>query len=924
MKKAYKLDFQKIRRKTQVKDFVSFELYLKNIFSEIAKKEINGKDQKGIDKISFIEYMNIPFIVGEKLFNSLDKSQKGHLTKGEFVQGIINLYVGDLEETQKTIFNILDFDRDGIIIPEDSRLLISFIKNLSKTPANVIKQKLQSRDTINDEENLEEIDELINNFFNKKSYMTFEEYRYNIEKLNSDVFFVFIYFLYNNRPFNDSSIKVLKLLSSPAYLTSSFSSSANSSCDDGTAETVRSRVKSPSNTFKSFIYDLVDVDVEEIEKECVDDENEGSENIEEYPELLNEERIEIKIPEFNSKLDITEKKSNKDYPCPNTSCGNKKLFNNDPLKNSSNNAKTLMTLNDKKCNINENLNNSIKVSKSAFFKDKNNVTLTKEKSFYKKFSEVNNEEILINNMNINTANKNNLGESLISTNDGSNFSQKKDIVSNKLMMSNKKEFLIEKQSMKNQIKILKTITDESNFSIDKNSQENQKLKRNNTDNNENVFIYNIDKINDDENFLKNSKQKKVNTVNNLGFESPKASNKNEQIADDLINPADITKEGYIFKSRSNSKLKKYYLVLIGMDLFYFSNSKKTKLKGMHNLSGSYITQEGDLIKVRKEAKNNKKISKDETANTLNYYPFILHLKKKSRLYYCQRKEECQNWIRIIREITKFRDVNDFYDLGESLGKGKFGNVKLGLNKETGLKTAVKVINKTVLKGIETEMVKTEIEIMKFCRHQNIVKLIDNFEDLENIYIVLEYLTGGNLNYFLSQQQTILPETKIKEIIYQIGIGIEYLHHFGILHRDLKPENLMMSDKNHKNAIVKIVDFGLSKILGVTEKSNDAYGTLSYAAPEVIQKFNYTNTIDIWSMGIILFFLVCGYLPFNDKNNNVNKIAHDITKASVKIDPNIWDTLSPNAKDLTLKCLEKDKEKRLNIKEFLEHDWFLEN
>jgi serine/threonine protein kinase len=222
------------------------------------------------------------------------------------------------------------------------------------------------------------------------------------------------------------------------------------------------------------------------------------------------------------------------------------------------------------------------------------------------------------------------------------------------------------------------------------------------------------------------------------------------------------------------------------------------------------------------------------------------------------------------------------------------------------------------------MVKTEIEIMHFCRHQNIAKLIDNFEDLENIYIVLEFLSGGNLNYFLSLQQTILPEKKIKEIIYQIGTGIEYLHHFGILHRDLKPENLMMSEKNHEVAIVKIVDFGLSKILGIQEKSNDSYGTLSYAAPEVIQKYNYNNTIDIWSMGIILFFLVCGYLPFNDKNNNVSKIANDITKATLKFDDSIWNSFSPYAKDLNNKCLEKDLNKRINIRQFLDHNWFKEN
>lgn len=427
----------------------------------------------------------------------------------------------------------------------------------------------------------------------------------------------------------------------------------------------------------------------------------------------------------------------------------------------------------------------------------------------------------------------------------------------------------------------------------------------------------------------NSSNKKTSN-NNLNLEtkitSPILPNSNN--SDEALVLTDIVYENYIFKSRSNNKLKKYYIALIGQDLFYFSNSKKTKLKGMHNLSGSYIFEDEGIIKVREESKvsssNNKNANNPSEILVVNYYPFRLNFKKKSRVYYCRKEEECKEWLKVIRKITKFREVTDYYSFGECLGKGKFGSVKLGIDKRNKQRVAIKTIAKANLNGIETEMVKTEIEIMKFCRQRNIVKLIDNFEDYENIYIILEYLSGGNLNNFLSLQETILPEHKIKEIIYQIGLGIKYLHHFGILHRDLKPENLMMSEKNYNTAIVKIVDFGLSKILGITETSNDAYGTLSYAAPEVIQKSDYNNTIDIWSLGVILYFLICGYLPFNDKNNNVNKIANDITKANVKFETEIWCTFSVHAKDLTLKCLEKDSNKRINILELLDHAWFNEN
>jgi len=953
MKKGYKLDFQKIRRKTQIKDFISFELYLKNIFSDIAKPEWKEKEQKGINKLSFIEYMNIPFIVGEKLFKALDKSKKGFLTKNEFVNGIISLYVGDLEETQKMIFSILDFDSDGIIIPQDSRLLISFIKNLSGAPSTVIKQKLQKRNTISDEENLNEINELINNFFNNKPQMSFEEYKYNIENVNSDVFFVFIYFLYDTKPFSESAIKILKLQNSISNnMTSSFSSSMNSSSEDCIADSSKFQVKSPSKVFKRFISDLVDVDVDEIERECG-----REENIQEYSTLPNKKLIEIEIPEFNSKLKITEKKSEKDFPSKaNTSERiNNILFDSSKRNINANNPDFESKNKIKSSNI---LNCTDSSEKNSSIFNFNNTTtnksiLSSNKDLKKVFLvEKSEKEINFNNNSQSTYdhNSNIFIDGPVSINDSSNLrvindtNKKKfnitinnnmnieSIALNKFTVGNKKEFKNEENFGIKESDILNT-RNSSCFLISDDYQNKSNIRVNNineSNNNPNLFD-NINNLNlskqDSGSFFKSSK---LNSSNNLGFESLRNTNTNMQSADDFINPSDIIYEGYIFKSRSNLKLKKYYLILIGMDLFYFSNSKKTKLKGMHNLSGSYAYEEGDLIKVHEAPKSNgtkeKTSGSSETqqSNVVKYYPFKLCFKKKTRFYFCSIEEDCKKWVKFIRSVTKFREVNDLFSFGESLGKGKFGNVTIGINKSNKTQVAIKTINKVNLKGIETEMVKTEIEIMRFCRHRNIVHLLDNFEDLENIYIIIEYLSGGNLNTFLSQQKTILEEQKIKEIIYQIGSGVKYLHHFGILHRDLKPENLMMSEKNHKIAIVKIVDFGLSKILGVTEKSNDTYGTLSYAAPEVITNNDYNNTVDIWSMGVILFFLICGYLPFNDKNNNIKKIARDITKARVKFDDDIWENFSPYALELTKKCLEKELNNRINIKEFLEHDWFKEN
>ena len=282
MKKSYQIDFQKIRRKTQIKDCAAFQLYLKNIFNELAVRDTKNKDKKLLYKLTFIKYMKIPFILGEKIFNSLDDDKKGFLLQNEFIQGIAKLYIGDLEEVQLMIFNILDFDRDGIIIPEDSRLLITFIKGIGKAIKNVVKLKTKLKNEVNDEENLQEINDLISNFFNEKHTMTFDEYKHNIDKINSDVFFVFIYYLYVNKPFSESSVRVLKLLNNTdqGNLSSSFTSSVSSSgnSDNGEIYEQKSTIKSGSRSLKSFIQDLVEIDIDEIESGCIENNNDNNNN----------------------------------------------------------------------------------------------------------------------------------------------------------------------------------------------------------------------------------------------------------------------------------------------------------------------------------------------------------------------------------------------------------------------------------------------------------------------------------------------------------------------------------------------------------------------------------------------------------------------------------------------------------------------
>lgn len=133
---------------------------------------------------------------------------------------------------------------------------------------------------------------------------------------------------------------------------------------------------------------------------------------------------------------------------------------------------------------------------------------------------------------------------------------------------------------------------------------------------------------------------------------------------------------------------------------------------------------------------------------------------------------------------------------------------------------------------ELELQKREIEVLKICQHPNVIRLLDVFENPEYIFIVLEYCAGGDLFHYLDKRDFKVTEDLARYIAHQIAAAIYYLHSYGISHRDLKLENILMSD-NTDLAELKLVDFGLSKMLGPKETTTDPFGTLSYVAPEVL-------------------------------------------------------------------------------------------
>lgn len=158
-----------------------------------------------------------------------------------------------------------------------------------------------------------------------------------------------------------------------------------------------------------------------------------------------------------------------------------------------------------------------------------------------------------------------------------------------------------------------------------------------------------------------------------------------------------------------------------------------------------------------------------------------------------------------------------------------------------------------------------------CQHPNIINLVDLFDNSEYYYIVLDYMAGSDLFDYLQARDFNLGEDRVCELTYQLVIGIRYLHKYGIVHRDLKLENIMMTDTTEKS-IPKLVDFGLAKMIGPSERATEPFGTLGYVAPEILEKKPYTRSCDLWSLGCIVYALLCSSLPFD----------HDSQKETIRM------------------------------------------
>ena len=294
------------------------------------------------------------------------------------------------------------------------------------------------------------------------------------------------------------------------------------------------------------------------------------------------------------------------------------------------------------------------------------------------------------------------------------------------------------------------------------------------------------------------------------------------------------------------------------------------------------------------------LKRRQSENLTEQYVFITSGDFKEKINF-NEKYAYENFTKVIEDIFP-----------KQLGSGSFGRVYLVSHNESKKLFALKVIDKRKLMVSygKLDIIYNEINIHSKLSHENIIKLYNVHEDNENINIIMEYAENGNLFELISKEKNGLEESKAFDYFIQVVNAVYYLHNNNIIHRDIKPENILIGNDNK----IKLCDFGWAKELTLENRSTFC-GTVEYMAPEIVGSENYDYSVDIWSLGILLYELLFGHSPFKantTKNIILNIKTHELTYD----DKN--KKISNSCKDLIQKLLVSNPQKRLKIKDILEH------
>lgn len=287
------------------------------------------------------------------------------------------------------------------------------------------------------------------------------------------------------------------------------------------------------------------------------------------------------------------------------------------------------------------------------------------------------------------------------------------------------------------------------------------------------------------------------------------------------------------------------------------------------------------------------------------------------ILYAKSEDDCKKWLQCL-DSAATRSLERHYQIGELIGEGGFATVRLGQHRTTQQVVAIKTMRK---EQEYMQLYGREIAVIKRVDHPNIVRTYDLFETDKKIHIVMEYMRGGML-FEAIEDGIDFPEVDVAQLLREVLHGMMYLHKLGVVHRDIKPENVLTTDTKPPWH-VKIADFGLSKFVQKGASSQDMLmntliGTPEFIAPEMANRQNYTSKVDIWAVGMLMYNVVTGKLPFDDDEQDfVGRLRKGL---QLNFPEPQWDKYSEEAKLFTRALLCPDPDKRLTALGALVHPW----
>ena len=829
----------------------------------------------------FLDYMNIQEFIGERIYKYIKKNEKCEkLSKKDFCDGLYHLYYGNINEIIDFTFFLADFNNDGKIYQSDMRIILSYIpcsseflqkkylKQINKILINFFDEKIKSNEVIY-EENEPQIDldifkRYINDYCKKEKERKDKENEVNNE---------FLYDYEGNAPF-------FYFISIASYI------------------------------FKNLPF--------------------NKDTVEFFDKVRNNKQSKTRIEKKKSE---TERANNLLFT---ETKGNYILKNLAKTKNNYFYKKNFTTVS-KKGSLSQNNKNFKeilpKIGKANLFASKRSGSqiYLKKESIQKSIASIKIEKKDIKNL----ARSINKREFI--------FAKKKELSSNNLpylSMSQQKESSIEnnkslfRKSYKLTKKKLSPINHENNLT-------------NSTTKNSSLWLLNKSKSNDLKEKCMNLREKlsvvpvetkkyspiigmasisklKDEIKNNINENEPEEfmlceysdnddENRNSLCGRDSDKNENIFQlnETYLFRYEENdlhnNVLNKYYALIKEKEIIFFSSEQKNEFYDIWYINKSYITTGKETIKQN------------------HYYTISITYENNfiQKLFF-KNENICQTFSKSIKNAIKDYNFDDYYELMNLLGEGHFGKVYRCKNKKTEQIYAVKIINKTLLRPKDLELIRQEKNFLTLIKHEDIISLKDFFEEKQNIYFITELYEGGDLLSYLQEKQRIgeeISEKNCARIIRKIAQCISYLNFFGIIHRDLKPENIMFGKVNNLKTL-KLIDLGVCKRLSFGEKANEAIGTNGYVSPEMYLGKEYSFKIDVWALGVILYILITGgILPFDDPNLDNKILAKKVIYLQQEYPAEYFGKKSKRLVNLLDKMLDKNENKRINIHNLIKDCWF---